>query len=199
MINIDFKEGTLLIRGDECELEPIKEYITYDERTNCYRSLAMHYASIIMSLHRLKAEYIDKARNYSTLDINYSPGSPPRDYQEAALKHWLKNNGQGLVIMPTGSGKTFLANMAIAHIKRSTFIVVPTIDLMHQWASQLESNFKIPIGMLGGGNKEITDITVSTYESAVLRMDFIGNRFGFIIYDECHHLPAFSSRQSAQM
>ncbi|HIJ85257.1 MAG TPA: DEAD/DEAH box helicase [Magnetococcales bacterium] len=42
-------------------------------------------------------------------------------------------------------------------------------------------------------------ITVSTYDSAVIYMDRIGNRFGLIVFDECHHLPAPSNRLMAGM
>jgi superfamily II DNA or RNA helicase len=32
-------------------------------------------------------------------------------------------------------------------------------------------------------------LTVSTYDSAYLHMDTLGNRFGLVVFDECHHLP----------
>lgn len=53
--------------------------------------------------------------------------------------------------------------------------------------------------MLGGGEREILDFTVSTYDSAVLNMEFIGNRFGLLVCDECHHLPGPETRLAAAM
>jgi len=44
--------------------------------------------------------------------------------------------------------------------------------------------------LLGGGAHDIQQITVSTYDSAVLHIERLGQKFGFIIFDECHHLPA---------
>ena len=43
--------------------------------------------------------------------------------------------------------------------------------------------------LLGGGYYDIKPITVTTYDSAYLNMERLGNRFGFIVFDECHHLP----------
>ncbi|RYZ93183.1 MAG: DEAD/DEAH box helicase, partial [Proteobacteria bacterium] len=95
-----------------------------------------------------------------------------------------------VVKMATGAGKTILAVLAIAQTKRPALIVVPTIDLLLQWQTVLQKYFSHPIGLLGGGNKSVEFITVATYDSAALTVETLGNRFGFLIFDECHHLPA---------
>jgi superfamily II DNA or RNA helicase len=104
-----------------------------------------------------------------------------------------------MIVMPTGSGKTYFAAMALNHIKRPALIVVPTIDLMHQWVTVLERFFDCEVGMLGGGERNICPITVSTYDSAVINMEFIGNLFGLVVFDECHHLPGAINRTAASM
>ena len=70
--------------------------------------------------------------------------------------------------------------------------MVPTIDLMHQWQKGLSDIFGIHVGMLGGGEKDIQALTVSTYDSALLMMEWLGDRFGLLIFDECHHLPGIA-------
>ena len=120
-------------------------------------------------------------------------------HQLAALRAWNQSKRRGVAVMPTGSGKTFFAFMAMKAVQRSTLIVVPTIDLLHQWASQLERAFGEEVGMLGGGSRDIRDITVSTYDSAVLRMDSIGDKFGLVVFDECHHLPGPVNRLAASL
>ena len=50
--------------------------------------------------------------------------------------------------------------------------------------------FNIPIGLLGGGYNEIKTITVATYDSALIHVENKGNIFGFLVFDECHHLPS---------
>jgi superfamily II DNA or RNA helicase len=94
------------------------------------------------------------------------------------------------VQLPTGAGKTYLAILAMVKVARPTLIIVPTIDLMCQWQEVLGSFFDAEIGTLGGGSKNIQPITIATYDSAVLFVERIGNQFGFLIADECHHLPA---------
>jgi len=101
-------------------------------------------------------------------------------------------------VLPTGSGKTFLATLAMDATRRSTLVVVPTLDLMNQWYDVLLAAFPQPVGLIGGGYYEPTDITVTTYDSAHLHMDRLGDRFGLIIFDECHHLPSESYAAAAR-
>ena len=54
------------------------------------------------------------------------------------------------------------------------------------------------IGMLGGGEKRVLPITVSTYDSAVIYMEELGGRFALLICDECHHLPGAVYRTAAE-
>ena len=110
-------------------------------------------------------------------------------HQVEGLKAWWDAGGRGVVVLPTGTGKTHLANMAIERAGRPTLVVTPTIDLMNQWYDELTLSFGVEVGLLGGGYYDIQPLTVTTYDSAYLNMDRLGNRFGFIVFDECHHLP----------
>jgi superfamily II DNA or RNA helicase len=53
--------------------------------------------------------------------------------------------------------------------------------------------------VLGGGKQEIKALTVSTYDSAYIHAPRLGNKFGLIIFDEVHHLPAESYKYIAEM
>jgi superfamily II DNA or RNA helicase len=78
-------------------------------------------------------------------------------------------------------------------------VVVPTLDLVRQWYDLLRTCFGEPIGLLGGGEHDVRPITVSTYDSAYLKMEHLGARFGLIVFDECHHLPSTAYALSAQL
>lgn len=120
----------------------------------------------------------------------------PRSYQREALEAWLRHYGKGVVVLPTGAGKTVIALLAAAHLGLRTIVVVPTIELVYQWHRALSNHLGYPkseVGMIGGGKRTIRDLTVVTYDSASMparRLD----GFGLLIVDEVHHLPARAYR-----
>jgi superfamily II DNA or RNA helicase len=122
-----------------------------------------------------------------------------RDYQKQAMDAWIANDNRGVVVLPTGSGKTIIGIKAISLLDTPTIVVAPTLDLVDQWRIKLKEELKVEVGVLGGGEREIKAITVSTYDSAYIHADRLGNRFGLIIFDEVHHLPAEGYRNIAEM
>jgi superfamily II DNA or RNA helicase len=120
----------------------------------------------------------------------------PRVYQDEAMAAWGRQGGRGVVVLPTGAGKTVLALMAVSQLQARTLVVVPTIDLLEQWRATLVERLGAPpesVGQLGGGRRELRPLTVATYDSASMR----GRRledFGLLVVDEAHHLPATTYR-----
>ena len=114
----------------------------------------------------------------------------PRPYQAEALAAWQAAQHRGVVVLPTGAGKTWVACLAIDDRRRSTLVLAPTLDLVRQWYDVLRTTFGVPVGVVGGGDYDIQALTVSTYDSAYLHMEHLGNRFGLVVFDECHHLPS---------
>jgi superfamily II DNA or RNA helicase len=113
----------------------------------------------------------------------------PRPYQTEALGAWRAAKGRGVVVLPTGAGKTHVACLAIDDRRRSTLVLAPTLDLVRQWYDVLRATFGVPVGVIGGGDYGVEALTVSTYDSAYLHMEHLGDRFGLLVFDECHHLP----------
>ncbi len=142
-----------------------------------------------MTLHEKNIPFEDNAREFSPMDLPAREIIAPRPYQQEAMNAWWKNGRQGVVVLPTGAGKTILAVMLMIKNRRPTLIHVPTIDLMHQWHAVLLKFLDAEIGLWGGGYNETQPITVSTYDSALLHVNSRGNQFGLIIFDECHRLP----------
>jgi superfamily II DNA or RNA helicase len=124
----------------------------------------------------------------------------PRAYQRAALQAWIANGGRGMVVLPTGAGKTVLALMAVAHAGLRTLVVVPTIELLQQWRDSLVHKLGLPeemVGMIGGGVRQSRPITVITYDSASMPRRKL-DTWGLLIFDEAHHLPANAYRRIAE-
>jgi superfamily II DNA or RNA helicase len=123
-------------------------------------------------------------------------GLEPRPYQREAVDAWLRADGRGIVVLPTGAGKTVVAYTAIARLAVRTLVVVPTIELLRQWRAGLAEQLGLPaemVGAVGGGERTSGPITVITYDSAAMprrRLD----GYGLLVFDEAHHLPAQSYR-----
>lgn len=199
MVEIDFQSGTLELRAPrESGLDALVA-CSWDERSDCYRSEASAYADIIRTFVRSKTPFVDRARRYTELAAHALVHRTPRPYQAEALVAWEKHRSAGVVVLPTGAGKSQLGMMAIDKKQRSTLVVAPTLDLVRQWHGLLRATFGVPVGVVGGGEHDVQALTVTTYDSAYLHMENLGARFGLVIFDEVHHLPsetyAFAARQ----
>jgi len=202
MIFLRFDNGTITLNcpADFRLPEELEEFFQFDPRSGNFRAPAYFYAPAVLALRAAGIKFSDEARDYELLnDLQMCRTITPYCHQQTALDAWCAASCRGVVSLPTGSGKTILAVMAIAKIRRPAIILVPTIDLLTQWAATLEKFFSVPVGMLGGGSHQTATLTVSTYESALRNMDLIGNRFGLLIADECHHLPAPETSLAASM
>ena len=198
MITIEYQSGSLLLSSSH---PLIDSFLTWDPRVDFYRCEAYLYRQIIENLESQEIDYFDKAKAFLPINLSkfhFKPLSKPlREYQERAFKSWISLK-KGMVILPTGTGKTIIAIHIIHFLRQKSLIVVPTIDLMNQWSLVLEM-LTPEVGMVGGGAHEVKDITVTTYDSASLKMDFLGNQFGLIIFDECHHLPSQRNQLAARL
>ncbi|RYG70415.1 DEAD/DEAH box helicase, partial [bacterium] len=155
-------------------------------------------ADIVRAFVRDKVPYEDCARAYVELSAGASVHREPRPYQAEALSAWKKARGRGVVVLPTGAGKTHVAVMAIDDKRRATLVVAPTLDLVRQWYDLLRATFPVPVGVVGGGSYDVQPITVTTYDSAYMHMENLGARFGLVVFDEVHHLPGASYALSAR-
>jgi superfamily II DNA or RNA helicase len=113
-----------------------------------------------------------------------------RWYQRASVSAWRDSGDRGVIVLPTGAGKTVVALAAIAELGVATLVLVPTRVLLDQWARALAKVWPHPIGRLGDGDHSVAPITVSTYASATTWAPRIGDRFGLVVVDEAHHVGA---------
>src|SRR5262249_41256250 len=188
-LRLSFEAGTLLIdglpEGDTLGIPGLQR----DVRTGGYRAEAIWYRSVVQHLLDRKIPYADAARAYDKADWPIHIDKPAFPHQTEGLAAWNAAGKRGVVVLPTGTGKTHLANLCIQDAKRPAIVVTPTIDLMNQWYDELTLCFATDVGLLGGGYYDIKPLTVTTYDSAYLNMERLGHKFGLVIFDECHHLP----------
>ncbi len=197
-IVIRFETGTLVL--DEAGREfAVPAAFRWDERVRRWRAPALAYRHIVKDFIRRKIQFLDQARAYQQFDLPPQLLVEPRPYQQEAITEWRRAERCGVVVLPTGAGKSLVAQMAIALCQRSTLIVVPTIDLMNQWYDLLLAGFSAEVGLIGGGYYEVGALTITTYASAFRFMERLGNQFGLLIFDECHHLPSSIYRYAAEL
>ncbi|WP_204103140.1 MULTISPECIES: DEAD/DEAH box helicase family protein [Spirulina sp. CCY15215] len=187
---LTYHRGTLLLHPPPKGKAWI-EYATWDDRVEKFRIPAMHYRPLIEALQGEGTNFTDEAKAFVPLELTSSSVEmTPYTHQQEALQAWKMAGRQGVVVLPTASGKTYLAQLAMQSTPRSTLILVPTLDLMHQWYAQLEAAFPdVELGLLGGGSGDRTPLLVSTYNSAAIHAENLGDRYALLIFDECHHLP----------
>jgi len=188
-MRISYQAGTIIVE----EPERIPEYLVFDKRTNSYRTEGYMYA-------KLKNDFPDAEDFvFQGIALNLSHRETLRSYQKKAADVWASNSYSGVVVLPTAAGKTHIGIEAISRLSTTTIVIAPTIELVQQWRDRLRNAFGIEIGQIGGGERDIREITVATYDSAYLMAETLGNRFRFLLVDEVHHLAAERFIEIARM
>ncbi|WP_436923967.1 DEAD/DEAH box helicase [Halosimplex amylolyticum] len=205
-VRLTYEEGTIRITGAEDVGSDAEDagsgvldlpYVERDERSKTLRAPAHRYTDLCTALDDAGTPYDDRV--VSLPDLSLDSAYELREYQRTALDDWERADRRGVLELPTGSGKTVIGIAAMEALGTPTLVVVPTIDLLEQWRRELEREFGREIGQLGGGEQRLADVTVSTYDSAYLRADELGDRFGLVVFDEVHHLGGEGYRDIARL
>ena len=120
----------------------------------------------------------------------------PREYQYDAVVTALTRS-RGILLSPTGSGKSFIAYLLIKHYMsiidehKQILIIVPTTSLVEQMVSDFEDYGMLTdnaIHKIYSGKDKNTDkrIVVSTWQSIYKFPPTWFKKFGMVIGDECH-------------
>ncbi len=217
-IELRYEDGTIRIDGlEQSPLSPASlrtavPDLEMDPRTDGWRIPASQYAALRAVLDGTAVAIDDHVLDLEAM-ATLASAYELRDYQQTALETWLETDRwadgpthrslgrapAGVLELPTGSGKTVIALKAIERLATPTLVVVPTIDLLEQWERELAREFDGPIGRFGGGEQRLEPITVSTYDSAYLKADSVGDRFGCVVFDEVHHLGGEGYREIARL
>ena len=213
-VRLTYEDGTIrvaarggsLTDGDAPESLPPLPGVESDPRSGTGRAPAHRYGEIRRALavagvnvEDRVLDASDRAGTEGGLDAGLTTDYDLREYQREALDAWRDAGDRGVIELPTGAGKTVIAIRAMVELGVPTLVVVPTVDLLDQWQRELEREFDVPIGRFGGGEQRREAITVSTYDSAYLRADELGDRFGLVVFDEVHHLGGEGYRDIARL
>lgn len=143
--------------------------------------------------------YTSKLNEPKSINCNFTKQLRPIQLPivEAFLNEVQKHpyGGGGLISVPCGYGKTVLALYLACVLKVKTLVVVHKEFLLNQWKERIEQFVEnVNIGKIQGQVCKVKDkdivlgmlqsLSMKDYDSKVFE------DFGFVIYDECHHLGA---------
>lgn len=199
-LRFTFDRGTVIVTDGPPQFDFTElPGVLFDPRTSMHRAQGRFYRGIVEHCIREKLPYTDEARAWDNKDAGWQlhTDRQPHPHQTEALQAWWKAGRRGMVILPTGTGKTYVAVLCIQKLSRPALIIVPTLDLLRQWHGLLSDFFKVEIGAVGGGDYDYKPITVITYASAHEQVERWGHKYGLVVFDEAHHLPGPSYAAAA--
>lgn len=199
---LTFASGTLVLTG--VPLQRLQSWfpqlrLAWDARVGAVRCDAIEYARLVDGLRERKLELVDKVHTPSAVHWKKALSCELRPEQLAAVDAWMHGGQRGCIVMPTGTGKTEVALRIMQLTQAATLVVSPVRDLMYQWHRRILSSLGYDAGIIGDNLFRVCPVSVTTYDSACIHMPTLGDQFGLIIFDECHHLPGPIRRDAATM
>ncbi|MGW8957261.1 DNA repair helicase XPB [Paenibacillus sp. NPDC055715] len=171
-------------------------------------------------LTRLGFPVMDTAGYLEGNQLRFSLGQGPtelklRDYQVEAADAFEGADGlggSGVLVLPCGAGKTVIGMAVMERLQCEVLILTSNTTSVRQWIEELKLKTDIPVDSIGeysGQKKEVRPITAATYQILTHRrtkdgefehMKLLSERkWGLIVYDEVHLLPAPVFRATADI
>lgn len=195
-----FDRGTLLLLDVPARVDPRKlPGGVWDPRVRAFRWPARALPALKDRLDQLGVPISDEASGERLDPPAARTAVELRPYQRAALGAWDLAGRRGVVVLPTGAGKTRVALAAIAGVGQPALCLVPTRVLLEQWTRAARELLGIEPGVFGDGEHRLGPVTISTTASAWRYMDRIGGRFGLLVVDEAHHFGTGAQDEALEM
>lgn len=117
------------------------------------------------------------------------PKLPLRESQKAIYDHITDSC---IINAPVSWGKSFMGLYICKKFKQKTLIITHTTAIRDQWIENVKRLYGIEPGVIGGGKITNFDspIVVANIQTLVKHIEFVKDKFGMVILDEMHHVPA---------
>ena len=142
---------------------------------------------------------VDERSNLETLSFQFRGSLTPA--QEGAVQNLLAHE-MGVLVAPPGAGKTVMGCFLAVKRNLPTLILAHRKPILEQWRMQLMELLGLTsreIGQVGGGRQRrsgIIDLAMIQSLRSIDDLEAFFANYGFIVVDECHHLPAFTFESS---
>ncbi len=158
------------------------------------RGLVSHVAELVERAGS-RLDIIDRRPDHESVELRFAGTLQPHQQQavDAVVNYEL-----AVIVAPPGAGKTVTACAVIAHHRQPTLVLVDRRPLLEQWCQRLGEHLRLDdeeIGVIGGGTDRpgrLVDVAMIQSLARRERADEVFGRYGLIVVDECHHLPAVS-------
>ena len=149
----------------------------------------------ILTKSGIRVNLIDNRSPGRSVEFEFQ-GELTREQDGAARE--MQAHDFGILCAPTGSGKTVVGLNLIAKRRRNTLVLVHRRELLRQWEESAHEFLQISpedIGQIGLGKntaKGILDIAlIQTLARNQNTLESLPD-YGYVIVDECQHIPAFT-------
>lgn len=146
---------------------------------------------------KLEHEFLDERETLPAIPFVFQ--ATLRNHQNNTLEAVARKDF-GVIVAPPGAGKTVIGLKIVANKQQPALILVHRKLLLDQWIERIEGFLGIAkkdIGIIGQGKAKIGNhITIATIQSLPKYIDTLYDKFGTILVDECHHVPAESYRNT---
>ncbi len=129
--------------------------------------------------------------------VEWNDSFTPHDFQVDIIAQFQAKGSNGLICVPCGYGKTFMALRIAFELKVRFLIIVDKEFLMNQWKAEIARFLRgARVGILQADKVQMDatayDITIVMIQTLCKREfpDAFFDQYGFTIFDECHHLGA---------
>ena len=204
MTRLRFDRGTVCVEDDRAADR--LPGVMWDPRSFAFRAPAYEAPAIVAHLQANGKTTESVPWPTNRIDSGHWSGAPReggkewlRPYQQGSLDAWVAAGMRGLVVVPTGGGKTRIALAAMATLQLPTVILCPTRALLEQWRSEIRKVYGGKVGVIGDGARHVEDVTVMTFESAYRHMDTFGSHFALLVVDEAHHFASGARVEALEM
>jgi superfamily II DNA or RNA helicase len=131
------------------------------------------------------------------LPSEVTPQGTPYDYQENIINTIINKGTRGLLCVPCGKGKTFMALQIAGRLRKRFLVIVDKEFLLDQWKGEIRT--VLPNARVGIIRMNKAEVESSAYDITICMIQTLCQRqwpeghfsgYGLAIFDECHHLGA---------
>jgi DNA excision repair protein ERCC-3 len=156
-----------------------------------------------------------KDSTFSTYGKKEQAAFALRAYQQKAVDAFAGGEGiggSGLLVLPCGAGKTIIGMAVLEQLQCECLILTSNTTSVRQWIQEIQDKTTITaeqVGEYSGQKKQVRPVTVATYQILTHRKSkdaefthihlLQERKWGLIIYDEVHLLPAPVFRATADI